>query len=214
MPQSNDELRAIYLAMVSEATDRLRASEIFLAAYKDGQGLAFIDSAILQLRKAMEAIALAAIAPCKEQYEVFRAKANQPDYTKDYHAGKIFQVLGKINKNFYPLPLLPAVRQPNGALHFGRKGSGYLTKKRFESLYDRLGKYLHAHNPWSNNKNLQNLVDELPSAITEAKALLELHAAFIQTRAFSGAWVTEVKPGAAAVIITGQADGEFIVTDS
>lgn len=212
MPQSHDELRAIYLAMVSEATERLHASEHFFAAYKDGQGLAFIDAAILQLRKAMEAIALAAIAPCKEKYEVFRSKANQPDYTKDYHAGKIFQVLSKINKNFYPLPLLPAVRQPNGVLQFGRKPSGYLTKTRFESLYDRLGKYLHTHNPWSNNKNLQNLAEELPAAIAEAKSLLELHAAFIQTSEFSGAWVTEVKPDAAPTIITGQADGEFIVT--
>lgn len=214
MPQSHDELRAIYLDMVGEANERLRASEGFLVAYKDGQGLAFIDSAILQLRKAMEAIALAAIAPCKEQYEVFRARADQPDYTKDYHAGKIFQFLGKINKNFYPLPLLPAVRQSSGVLHLDRKASGYLTKKRFESLYDRLGKYLHTHNPWSNNKNLQNLVSELPSAIAETKSLLELHAAFIQTTSFSGAWVVEVKPGAAPVIITGQADGEFIVSES
>ena len=214
MSQSHDELRTIYLAMVGEVVDRLRASEEFLTAYKAGRGHAFIDSAILQLRKAMEAIALASIAPCKEKYEVFRAKANQPDYTKDYHAGKIFQVLGKINKNFYPLSLAPAVRQPNGVLHFDRKSSGYLTKKRFESLYDRLGKYLHAHNPWSNDKNLQNLVEELPSVISEAYALLELHAAFIQTKAFSGAWVTEAKRGSAPVIITGQADGEFIVTDS
>ena len=213
MSQSHEELRIIYLAMVSEANERLHASESFFAAYKSGQRLAFLDAAILQLRKAMEAIALAAIAPCKEKYEIFRAKAVQPDYTKDYHAGKIFQVLGKINKNFYPLPLLPAIRQSNGVLHFDRKASGYLTKKRFESLYDRLGKYLHTHNPWSNNKNLQNLVEELPSAIAEAKSLLELHAAFIQTSEFSGAWVTEVKPGAVPTIITGQADGEFIVAD-
>ncbi len=214
MPQSYNELRAIYLVMVTEAVERLHASEIFFAAYKAGQGRAYIDSAILQLRKAMEAVALAAIAPCKEKYEEFRSRANKSDYTKDYHARKIFQVLGKINRNFYPLPLLPAVRQPNGTLHFGRKASGYLTKKRFKSLYDRLGKYLHAHNPWSNNKNLQNLIDDLPTAIAEANSLLELHAAFIQTAGFSGVWVIEVKRGAAPRIITGQADGEFSVEDS
>ncbi|RYU57913.1 hypothetical protein EWI61_11770 [Methylolobus aquaticus] len=214
MSQSHDDLRDIYLAMISEVNERLRASETFFAAYNAGQGLAFIDAAILQFRKAMEAIALAAIAPCKEKYEVFRARADQPDYTRDYHAGKIFQILGKINKNFYPLPLQPAVRQANGIFHFDRKASGYLTTKRFESLYDRLGKHLHAHNPWSNNKNLQNLVGEITSAIAETRSLLELHAAFVQTEAFSGVWITEVKVGAAPVIIVGQTDGEFIVTDN
>lgn len=212
MPQSHDELRAVYLSMIGEASERLHASERFLVSYKSERDFAFPDSAILQLRKAMEAVAFAAIAPCKEQYEIFRAKADQPDYTRDYHARKIFQVLGKINKSFYPRPLLPAVRQPSGIFHFDQKASGYLTKKRFEVLYDRLGKHLHTNNPWGSDKNLQNLVEEIPTAIAEMRSLLEVHAAFIQTKEFSGVWITEVKPGAAPVIIAGQANGEFTIT--
>lgn len=202
--------------MVAEAVARLRAASSFLASYNTNSDLPSLEAAILQVRKALESIAFASIAPNKNKYKAFRAKAEaQPDYTKDYHAGKIFRVLSKINKNFYPLPLLPATRQPNGTLHFGRKELDYLTKKRFESFYDRLGKHLHAHNPWSSNKNLQNLAAELPVTINEAFSLLELHATFIQTPEFSGAWVVEAKrDGSEPSIVTGKATGEFVVQDS
>ena len=151
------ELRNIYLAKIQEAIERLRASESFLASYTANSGLPNLEAAILQVRKALEAIAFASIAPNKEKYEVFRSRAEkQPDFTKDYHAGKILKVLTKINKNFFPLALTPATNKPDGTFHFDRKCSGVLTKKRFESIYDRLGKHLHAHNPWSNNKNLRN----------------------------------------------------------
>ena len=89
-----------------------------------------------------------------------------------------------------------------------------LTKKRFESIYDRLGKHLHAHNPWSNNKNLQQLADELPGVIAEAFELLELHATFIQAQGISVAWVVEAKrDGSPPSIITLEAKGEFAIQD-
>lgn len=207
------DLPLIYLEMVSESVTRLRAAQSFLSIYANSNALPDLESAILQVRKALEAMAFASIAPNKSKYEAFRAKANeQPDYTKDYHAKKIFRVLNKINKNFYPLALLPAAPKPDGILHFERKPSGYLTKKRFESLYDRLGKYLHAHNPWSNNKNLQNLAAELPTTIDEVFSLLELHATFIQTTGFSGTWVVAAhRDGTAPRVIIGESTGEFIV---
>lgn len=216
MSDRSTDLQSIYLAMVSESIARLRAAQSFLADYAKSAALPELEAAILQVRKALESIALASIAPNKSRYETFRAKAaQQPDYTKDYHAKKIFQVLGKINKNFYPLALLPATPQPDGTLHFERKVSGFLTKKRFESFYDRLGKHLHAHNPWSNNKNLQALAAELPSTIDEAFSLLELHVTFIQTPEFTGAWIVEAtRDGNAPRVVIGEAKGEFLVADS
>lgn len=209
------ELRDIYLAKIQEAVERLRASESFLASYIANSELPSLEAAILQVRKALEAIAFASIAPNKEKYEVFRSRAEEhSDFTKDYHAGKIFKVLTKINKDFFPLALKPAAKKPDGTFHFDRKCSGALTKKRFESIYDRLGKHLHAHNPWSNNKNLQQLADELPSVITEAFELLELHATFIQASEISVAWVVEAKrDGTAPNIISAEAKGEFAIQD-
>jgi hypothetical protein len=208
-------LQSTYLAMIEEAIARLRAADNFLSAYKKTINLPELEAAILQVRKAFEATAYAAIAPNKKEYEAFRSQANdQPDYRKDYHAGKILAALSKINKKFYPTALLPATKMPDGTFHFERKESGYLTKKRFESVYDRLGKYLHADNPWASKKNIQNLLSDLPVAINELFGLLELHVTFIQTPAFNGAWVVETGRETKPRIVTGIADGEFIVQDS
>lgn len=211
----SSELREIYLGKIQEAIERLRASNSFLAIYAANSELPNLEAAILQVRKALEAIAFASIAPNKEKYEIFRSRAEeQPDFTKDYHASKIFRVLTKINENFYPLPLLPAVSRLDGTFHFDRKCSGVLTKKRFESIYDRLGKHLHAHNPWSNNKNLQQLAADLPIVITEAFELLELHATFIKVPGVSVVWVVEAKrEGTAPNIITAEAEGDFVIQD-
>lgn len=210
------ELQIIYLTMVGESIIRLRAAQLFLVEYQTSGALSYLEACILQVRKALELIAFASIAPNKLMYEAFRAKAEkQSDYTKDYHAGKIFQILSKINKKFYPIPMLPATQQPDATWHFDCKTSGYLTKKHFETFYDRLGKHLHAHNPWSGNKNLQNLANEIPNTIEEALSLLELHATFIQTPEFNGVWGVEAnRDGTAPRIITGEAVGEFCVTHS
>ena len=131
----------------------------------------------------------------------FRAAAlKEPDFTKDYHAAKIFTALSRVNPDFYPKALLPATRQADGSWHYGQRQGGYLSKKRFERAYDRLGKHLHAHNPWGTNKNLQNLHAVLPSTILEARGLLELHARFIRTPEFHGVWVIEARTRAPTVI--------------
>jgi hypothetical protein len=216
MPPPSAHLQSINLTLVGDAVTRLRAASAFVEAFHASHSTATAESAVLQLRKALESIAFASIAPNKTKYETFRAKAeDQPDYTKDYHAGKILRVLEKINKNFYPLPLTPAHLQSDGVLHFGRKSTGYLTKKRFESIYDRLGKHLHADNPWSTNKNFPNLLAELPTIIDEALGLIELHATVIQTPEFNGLWVVEApRDGSAPRVITGKADGEFVIKDA
>jgi hypothetical protein len=173
-----------------------------------------VEAAILQLRKSLETVAYAAIAPDKKQYAAFRAGASSSsDFTKDFHAGKIFTALSRINEDFYPIALLPAQRLPNGSWHYDRKASGYLTKKRFETTYDRLGKHLHAHNPWSASKNLQNLAADLPGIIEETHSLLDLHARFIRTPEFHGLWICETdRFGTPPRIVNAAAHGPFVVT--
>ena len=63
------------------------------------------------------------------------------DFTKDFNAKKITTQLRAINKDFYPKPLLPAVRTKDHVWNFAKKESGFLTQSRFEKLYDRLGKF-------------------------------------------------------------------------
>ena len=215
MAPAADQAHQIYAAMVQEASQRLAAASTYLLDFGSSQSLPTLESAILQVRKALEAIALASIAPNRNAYEEFRSRAEeQKDYTKDYHAGKIFRVLGKINPDFYPVPLTGPTKMPDGMLFFGRKHDGYLTKKRFESFYDQLGKHLHAHNPWGTNKNLQNLAIDLPAVIIEASSLLDLHATFIRTQEFTGAWVVQVpRDGSSPRVVAGATQGEFKVGD-
>jgi len=199
-------LQAIYLSLVEEVVTRLDAAERFLASPE----VIYLESAILQLRKSLELVALAAIAPDKKKYAAFRASAAEaPDFTKDYHAAKIFTALARVNPDFFPLPLTPAIRQPDGVWHYGRKQSGYLSKKQFERVYDRLGKQLHAHNPWSSPKNIQNLQADLPGIIAATRGLVQLHARVIRTSEFEGVWVIEASPK--PVVITGSSGGPFVV---
>ncbi len=209
-------LRSVYASQVAEATSRLLAAKGFLAAFTTTGAVPELEAAALQVRKALELIAFAVIAPDKKQYATFRAAAtNSPDFTKDYHAAKIFTALARINKDFYPVALLPATRQADGSHHFGKKQAGYLTKKKFEATYDRLGKHLHAHNPWSGSKNLQNLAADLPTVIEEAHSLLDLHARFIRTPEFHGVWVIETnRLGNLPRIVIAGAAGPYVVTGS
>ncbi|MDT8376047.1 MAG: hypothetical protein RQ867_04820 [Mariprofundaceae bacterium] len=205
----------VYIECISEASMRLLAAKQYLAHFNSSSSIPELESSILQVRKSLEAIAYSAIAPDKKQYAAFRAKAEtSPDFTKDYHAAKIFSALNRINKNFYPLALVPFVIKGDGTKHFDKKTKGFLTKKRFEKVYDRLGKHLHAHNPWDNNKNIQNLTTDLPQIIEEAQGLLELHVRFIRTAKIQGAWVVEVdrEGNQPPKVITAIAKGEFTTT--
>jgi len=209
-------LQSIYTSQLSEATMRLLAAKKFLASYTATGDLPDIEAAILQLRKALETIAFAAIAPDKQHYAALRAKTiERPDFTRDYHAKRIFATLAEVNKDFYPLALVPAVQRPDGSWHFDKRQSGYLSKKRFETVYDRLGKHLHAHNPWSGSKNIQNLAAEMPTIIDQAHGLLDLHVRFIRTPGFEGAWIFEAdRLGNPPRLIITNSAGPFVVADS
>jgi len=199
-----------------EATSRLNAAKQYLASYNSTAQIPDLESAILQVRKSLETIAYSAIAPDKKKYAAFRSKVEKdPDYTKDYHASNIFSALAQINKEYYPVPLIPFVVKPDETKHFDRKEKGFLKEKQFKRIYDRLGKHLHAHNPWSNNKNIQNFAKNLPKIIEETQELLDLHVRFIRTPTVHGAWVVEVDRHGKQPprIITAIADGNFVVAN-
>lgn len=207
------ELQTIYLGKISEALARLTACENFLSSYNVSKDVFVFESAILQMRKALEAVAFAAIAPNKSQYAEYRAQAERnPDFTKDFNAKSILQFLGKVNADFFPLPASAPIAVSPGNWHFDRRKDRYLTKEQFERFYDRLGKHLHADNPWGNDKGLDNLVKDIPEVIAATRSLLSWHFTTIRTPQFSGVWVVEAPSnGVPPRIIIGQADGEFIV---
>ncbi len=207
------ELQQTYLRKISETLERLNACDSFLGEFKSSNNIYAFEAAVLQLRKAFECMAFASIAPNKTAYEKLRLKTNMAtDYRKDYNAKKIIHDLSKINKDFYPIPILLPTKKRSDEWHFERKKNGFLTKKKFESLYDRLGKFLHADNPWGNDKGMQNLVKELPEVINQIHELLTLHFIVIRTPKFSGTWVIEAGLNFTQPrLFCGKANGEFIV---
>jgi len=207
------ELQTIYLSKVSEALARLAACERFVSSYGESKDVFVLESAILQMRKALQAVAFAAIAPNKVQYAEFRAQAEKnTDYTKDFKATSILKFLAKVNPDFYPRPASAPVQMSPGHWHFDRREDDSLTKEKFENFYDRLGKHLHSDNPWGNNKGLNNLAKDIPEIISATRSLLSWHFTTIRTPEFSGVWVVEAPSnGAAPRVIVGQADGEFVV---
>jgi len=209
---------SVYIAMLAEAASRLMAADRFIARHGSGKEIAYLESAALQVRKAMETIAFSAISTNKAAYEGIRSKAEQnKDFTRDYHANRIFRDLQRVQKDFYPLALVPAVNhtpelQSGRTWHFDRKDEGYLTQDKFRKIYDRLAKYLHARNPWDQPVPWEGLIEFLPSVIDETRSLIELHAAFIRTADFNGVWIVEVpKDSIEPKIIVSKADGNFAV---
>ena len=167
MSSKNLEPQEIYVLKMKEVSERLGVCEAFLSDYNRTKNIYFLESAILQLRKSLESISLAAIAPNKKAYEKLRNEAEKPaDYRKDYNGRKILQLLRSINNDFYPKPLLPPTKADEKR-HFERKIEGFLTEKKFEAIYDRLGKYLHSDNPWGNNKCINNMVANIPIILYE-----------------------------------------------
>ena len=207
------ELQTIYIGKVKEALDRLKACESFLESYRDSQDVFAFEAAVLQMRKALECVAYAAIAPNKKEYAAFRAKAEkQPDYTKDFHAGKILNLLSKINPDFFPKPVSAPVNLGPGKWHFDKREDESLTKNKFESFYDRLGKFLHADNPWGHDKGVKNLLDDIPKVISSVRLLLSWHFTAIRTPEFNGLWVLEAPAnGEQPRVIVGRAEGDFVI---
>ena len=206
----------IYLDLMKQALDRLSSCERYLNLYKLQGDLCELESAALQLRKAMEAIAFAAIAPNKQMYSAFRKRAEKPaDFGRDWKADTICQSLEKVNADFYPDPLLPETRTGPDTWHFEKPSNGYMTQKKFEALYNRLGKFLHADNPWGGDKGWDNFANSLPDAIIKIRSLLKKHRTIIRSTEFNGVWVVDApSDGTPARMFQAQAEGEFTVVSS
>lgn len=209
-----DDSRTIYLAKMEEIKRRLPFSEQQLIAYHNTKDLYYLENSILHLRKTLESIAYASIAPNKKEYSELRARSDkQPDFRKDYNGRRVLEQLAIVNKDFYPIPLEKPNKVGPNQWHFERRKKAFLTKKRFERVYDRLGKYLHSDNPWGHDKRYLNLAKELPTIYNEIRTLLFLHFTVIRMGGFGEVWVIELgDDNLPARVITGMAEGEFVVT--
>jgi hypothetical protein len=202
----------IYLNKMVEASKRLAHCQLSLNAFTQTQNIFDFESSVLQLRKVMECLAMAAIAPNHKEYETFRKNAEKSaDYRKDFNGKAIVKMLEKVNPDFYPIPLHPPTTK-NGHHQITPLRSGFLKKQAYETTYDRLGKFLHSDNPWGDDKGVLNLAKSIPEITSKVIRLLALHSTFIHTPRSSRVWIVEVNFNThAARIAVGEAPGDFQV---
>jgi hypothetical protein len=203
-----------YLNKITEALERLSVCEQYISEYQRAGSVFACESAALQMRKAMEAIAFASIAPNKEQYAaVQRGAEKSADYRNDWNARLIFKMLADINPDFYPKPMSRETKVGPNAWHYGKPLEGYMSQARFEKFYQRLGKFLHADNPWGSDTAWVNVAKEMTDAIRAIRALLVLHRTVIRSPNFNGVWVIGAPTDVPPFIYTAAAVGEFVDTN-
>lgn len=156
-----------------------------------------LESVALQVRKILELIAFSSIASCKGLYENIRFEYDQNDYRKDWNAKSILLTMDKINPGFYPNPFKFSTGLVERDGKRGREicpiSENYLTRKKFEKLYARVGKFLHADNPWGADKGSTHFKNDLPEIIAQIKQLLNFH--FVQIKSGDGLKLWMVQMG-------------------
>jgi hypothetical protein len=98
----------------------------------------------VQFRKILELIAFSSLTANKEIYAIARA-----NFSKHWKAKLMLDAVGKLNRNFYPLPLSLPETLPNGVKNMTPLAEDFLTKDDFEFLYDESSEALHERNPFS-----------------------------------------------------------------
>jgi hypothetical protein len=76
-------------------------------------------------------------------------------------------------------------------MHFDGFRGEYLTKKRYEKVYDRCGALLYADNPWGQDKQYTSFLRLLSNYVRLTRNLINLHSVIIEHEQGTSAWVIE-----------------------
>ena len=132
---------------------------------------AYVEFAHLQLRKALELIALASLVSNRAAYT-----ATYQNFEKARDARLIFRDLERINGKFYPVPAVEVrSSQPGVQWHLDIFKEEYLTKSKFLKLYERCGSVLHTQNPYGAKRNLAAYISDISTQRRLIASLLNVH---------------------------------------
>lgn len=131
------------------------------------------ESICLQVRKILELIALASLVANKDEYAKIRR-----NFHKDWHGKRILKSVEEINADFYPKPTKQVLDSSGEKVIETKEVKfGYLTRRDFENIYDRCGGFLHAQNPFSSPKDIDNFIKVIPTWMEKIMTLLNHHQA-------------------------------------
>ncbi len=177
MPErDNEKMMRKYVSCMEEIKKRTNVVRAFAQKEINAKYLVTtVESAVLQVRKILELIALSSLVVNKEQYSKKRK-----DFYKDWHATKILATLEKVNPSFFPRPIKRR-RSTSLSVEWELDGveSGYLTRDDFIILYNRCCGLLHAENPLLESGSSQDLrtflFQEVPNWMNRIIALMDHH---------------------------------------
>jgi len=99
----------------------------------------------LQFRKILELIAFGSLVANEKVYA-----ATHAGFAEEWNAKKLLGKLGKLNPNFYPVPVKQVKCDiPGIALRHEKIVSGYLTKDALLAAYQKCSEIIHTTNPYS-----------------------------------------------------------------
>jgi hypothetical protein len=98
-----------------------------------GEEVFDIEIIFVQFRKILELIAFSTLTANKEKYSIAHA-----NFALHWNAKSMLSAVEKLNPDFYPVPHgLPEIL-PTGVKNITGLAEGFLTKKDFELLYDKI----------------------------------------------------------------------------
>lgn len=134
-----------YLELLSEIKGRIIVIEKLQFNGKKRINDVHVEFACLQIRKILESIAFGSLISNMELYSKEYDK-----FSKFWNAELMLKDMERINKNFYPKPLLQVNSEIEGVIHdlIHVDEINYLNSKLFIKIYKKCGIILHTQNPY------------------------------------------------------------------
>lgn len=168
-PQADN---VVYANCMDKVRQRINAVRWLVATARSFQSEHFLitEGVFVQFRKTLELIAFASLSAHRKQYS--EAYAN---YQLHWRAKDMLKVVGALNPDFYPIPLLPPVKTGENTWHFPGYVQNALSQEEFEQLYDVCGEILHMRNPFSTRDPVTNIGYSVDEWVARVERLLAWH---------------------------------------
>lgn len=103
-----------------------------------------IEFMCLQIRKILELISMGSLVMNKDLFEEIGQK-----YAQYWNAKYILSDIERLNPDFYPIPIIEVPSDKKKIVNnLQNKASGFLTRNKFVTVYDKCGMMMHASNPF------------------------------------------------------------------
>jgi len=165
---NNIELK-LYHDCLFEIKKRIDVIAEYLNGERKEYQIVRVEIICLQFRKILEKIALMSLVANKEAYA-----ENNEKFAKHYHAERIIRDLERINPNFYPVPIERTLIKDD-LYDLKEITDGFLTKDEFVKVYEKCGAMMHAHNPFSDMRQLNYYEKNFHEWLTKIHNLVSHH---------------------------------------